>query len=195
MIMKLIEINSCLGITIGDNKLLLHSHKAPCIEALVKQGHTLRKVPLSLYSVTESSEHHIKLRFSGVMCLCDMELIQNDNKIIVKYTANAEQLIISLCIPHGSILYFDSYAVNGRCFIKAKNDTSVKLRSFFNKINNNETDKVYLNELPTELSCSNGSHLILGNEPISIDAENDKFISIRTKTANETIIVDYIVQE
>lgn len=193
--MKLIEINSCLGITIGDNKLIIHSHKAPCIEALVKQGYTLSKVPLSLYSVTESSEEHIRLRFSGVMCLCDMELIQEYNRITVKYTANAEQLIISLCIPHEAILYFDSYAINGSCFIKAKNDISVKIKSFFNKINNNGTDNVYLKELPTELSFSNGSRLILGNEPLSIDAENDKCISIRTKTANETIIIDHIDQE
>lgn len=188
--MELIEINSCLGIAIEQNKILLHSHKAPCIEAIARQGHTLKRIPLSLYTVTESSENGTKIRFSGVMCLCDMELIQEDNKIIINYSANAEQLIISLSIPKDVLLYFDSYAVNGRSFIKINNGKSVKIKTFLSKISSDESDKVYLENLPTEIMASNGMKYVFDSEPLAIDAEYDKSLSIRTNKGKGNIIIE-----
>ncbi len=188
--MKLIEINSCLGISVGQNKLLLHSHKAPCIEAMAKHGHSLKRIPLSLYTVTESSENHIKLRFSGAMCLCEMELRQEKDRLTINYSANAEQLIISLSIPKDVLLYFDSYALNGRKFIKAKNGKSVKIKTFLSKISSDGRDKVYLEKLPTEIMSSNGLKYICDSEPLSIDAEYDKSLSIITNNGKGYIVIE-----
>lgn len=188
--MELIEINSCLGIAIGQHKLLLHSHKAPCIEAICRQGHTLKRIPLSLYTVTESSENDIKLRFSGIMCLCDVELIQEEDRITINYSANAEQLVISLSIPKDILLYFDNYAVNGRCFYKVKNAKLIKFKSFLNKINNNGSDKVFLEKLPNEIMASNEMKYVFDSEPLAIDSEYDKNLSIRANKGKGYIIIE-----